>query len=122
MKLLVAENCYLQTNEFHEQYKNRVGFFIKDTLNFKIVRNYNLNLNGCEKIWVKIDINGTEKVFAVTYRHPHPQIKDFLMCFESSIAMLIEHKVDYYICGDINIDLLQSEMLMLKIMQTQYSA
>jgi len=23
--------------------------------------------------------------------------------------MLIEHKVDYYICGDINIDLLQSE-------------
>jgi len=45
------------------------------------------------------------------------------MCFELPIEMSIEHKVDYYICGDINIDLLQvKQMLMLKVMQTHYSA
>jgi len=28
MKLLDAENCYLQTNEFHDQYKNNNDFFL----------------------------------------------------------------------------------------------
>jgi len=43
-----------------------VGFFIKDSLTYKVFEDYNLNLNGCEEI--KIAVNGSEKVFAVIYR------------------------------------------------------
>jgi len=58
---------------------------------------------------VEIAINGSEKVFAVIYRHPHTTVRDVNAEFESSLEMLTDNKESYYICGDFNIDLLQTE-------------
>ena len=63
---------------------------------------------GCEEIWVKIRLNNTEKVFSVLYRHPNSKLSDF-QSFEKAIEILNKQKLIYYLCGDFNIDLLQSD-------------
>jgi len=66
-KLQTKFNSYLLRYSFVQYDSNTnaggVGLFIKDTLNFAIVENYQLNCNGYEQIWVKIKLNNTEKVF-----------------------------------------------------------
>jgi len=73
-KLQTKFNTYLPGYSFiqndYETNAGGVGLLIKDTLNFTVIENYKLNCSGCEKIWIKININGTEKVFSVIYRHP----------------------------------------------------
>ena len=84
--------------------------FIKDTINYKPVNSFNLKLEGCEELWVKINSNNTEKLFAVLYRHPGSNISEYHSSFEISLESLNQHKLQYYNCGDINIDLLQCEL------------
>ena len=42
-----------------------VGTFVKATLSYKTTTEYQLNIMECEEIWVKIQLNNTEKVFSV---------------------------------------------------------
>ena len=83
--------------------------FIKDTLSYKITTEYQLNMMECEEIWVKIRLNNTEKVFSVLYGHPNSKLSDFQSSFEKAIEILNKQKLNYYLCGDFNIDLLQSD-------------
>ena len=86
-----------------------VGMFIKDTLSYKTATEYQLNIMGCEEIWVKIRFNNTEKVFSLLYRHPNSKLSDFQSFFEKTIEILNTQKLIYYLCGDFDIDLLQSD-------------
>ena len=54
-----------------------VGMFIKDTLSYKTTTEYQINIIGCEEIWVKIHLNNTEKVFNVLYRYPNSKLFNF---------------------------------------------
>ena len=51
-----------------------VEMLIKYTLSYKTTTEYQLNIMGCEEIWVKIQLNNTEKVFSVLYRHPNSKL------------------------------------------------
>ena len=62
-----------------------VGMFIKDTINYKAVNSFNLKVEGCEELWVKINSNKTEKLFAVLYRHPGSNISEHYSSFETSL-------------------------------------
>ena len=79
-----------------------VGMFTKDTLNYKTTTEYQLNIMGYEEIWVKIQLNNTEKVFSVLYRHPNLKLSDFQSSFEKTIGILNKQKLIYYLCGDFN--------------------
>ena len=72
-----------------------VGMFIKDTLSYKTTIEYQLNIMGCEEIWVKIQLNNTEKVFSVLYRHPNSKLSDFQSSFEKAIENLNKQKLIY---------------------------
>jgi len=54
-----------------------VGLFVKETLNIKTLNDYNLNVNDCEEIWVKVQLNNSEKIFSVIYKHPGSSFKRF---------------------------------------------
>ena len=84
-----------------------VGLFIKDSFNYKTVNDYHLKIRSCEEIWVKISLNSSDKIFGVIYRHPVQCLTDFQSSFEPTVEKLINQKLEYYICGDITIDLLQ---------------
>ena len=65
-----------------------VGMLIKDTLSYKTTTEYQLNIMGCEEIWVKIQSNNMKKVFSVLYRHPNSNLFDFQSSFEKAIEIL----------------------------------
>ena len=96
-----------------------VRIFIKDTLSYKTTTEYQLNTMGFEEIWLKIQSNRTEKVFNVLYRHSNAKLSDFQSSFEKAIEILNKQKLIYYLCGDFNIDLLQSDT---KTMIKNYSS
>ena len=58
---------------------------------------------------MKIQLNNAEKVFSVLYRHPNSKLSDFQSSFEKAIENLNKQKLIYYLCGDLNIDLLKSD-------------
>ena len=95
-----------------------VRMFIKDTLSYKTTTKYQLNIIGCEEIWVKIQLNNKEKVFSGLYRHPNSKLSDFQSFFEKTIKILNKQKLIYYLCEDFNIDLLQRDT---KTMVKNYS-
>ena len=49
------------------------------------------------------------KSVSVLYRHPNSKLSDFQSSFEKAIENLNKQKLIYYLCGDFNIDLLQSD-------------
>ena len=64
---------------------------------------------GIGTFLVKIQLNNTEKVFSVLYRYPNSKLSDFQSSFKKAIENLNKQKLIYYLCGDFNIDLLQSD-------------
>ena len=71
------------------------------------MNDYGLKIRSCEEIWVKISLNSSDKIFGIIYRHPVQCLTDFQSSFEPTVEKLINQKLEYYICGDITIDLLQ---------------
>ena len=69
--------------------------FIKDTLSYKTTTEYQLNIIGCEEIWVKIQLNNTEKVFSVLYRNPNLKLSDFQSSFKKAIEILNRNQLIY---------------------------
>jgi len=71
-KLKSKFNTYLKGYSFVQNNYNtnagEVGFFVKDTLDFKNTNDFNINVIDCEEIWVQIKFKNTEKTFAVLYK------------------------------------------------------
>ena len=88
----------------------RVGMFVKNFLNFEVTHSYDLNLDGCEEIWVNVKISKGEKMFGTIYRHQGHNIAQFQTLLETTLKALNKDKRTYYMCGDININLLQNDV------------
>ena len=41
--------------------------FIKNSINYTVTDEYNLNYFDCEEMWIKINMNHSTKVFSVFY-------------------------------------------------------
>ena len=86
-----------------------VGMFIKENVAYSIDHTFDLNEKDCEEIWTKVKIDKSEKIIGVIYRQPSYRISNFQESLEHTLENLNEQKVSYFICGDINIDLLKSD-------------
>ena len=111
-KLKLNFSTHLEGHNFIQENSNTnaggVEMFIKDTINYNVVHHFDLTVDGCKEIWVKINLNNIEKIIGVVYRHPNSHVSDFHKSLETTLKKLNELKSKYFIYGDINIDLLQS--------------
>ena len=49
-----------------------VGLYIKQCINFDLITKPNLNIEGCEDIWIDVKIDNNKKVVVgAIYRHPN---------------------------------------------------
>ena len=80
-------------------------------------------MNNCEDIWIEITLQNNKKFFVGTiYRHPNNKINPFLNKLETTIDKLNRNESIFYICGDINIDLLKcTHFDVLNYINTLYS-
>ena len=85
-----------------------VGLFIKNLINYNIFNQIQLNSVDCENLWVELEMGHNERqVVGVIYRHSNTDIFRFQENLENLLRELNNKKLNYHICGDINIDLLQ---------------
>jgi len=85
-----------------------MGLFVDSQYTYSIVNTYNLDLNGCEKLWIEINLSCKVKyIVGVIYGQPNSNINEFQLCFERVLKKLNQNSATYYILDDINIDLLK---------------
>ena len=87
-----------------------VGFYIKDTLDFNICKNYSSFIPKIfECLSIEICLNGKKTIFSSIYRSPsssHNELQAFLDHFDSHLFNLASNNITAYICLDSNINLL----------------
>ena len=65
-------------------------------------------MNACEDLWIEITLTNKQTLIVGTiYRHLNYNIKSFLNSTESTVDKLQRKNLNYFLCGDINIDLLK---------------
>ena len=88
-----------------------VGMYIHKTIDFKVRSDLNLNIEGCECLWIEILNMYDEKnpIVGVVYRHPHSSFVDFHEAMSQQLEKVSNEKRKLIIMGDINIDLIKYE-------------
>ena len=86
-----------------------VGLYIKDYVNFTVMNDITINISVTENLCIKIKIK-KHKIISVVYRHAlnsTTHITKFNKKLNQITLILNLQKSEFYIAGDINVDLLQ---------------
>ena len=85
-----------------------MGCYVKNNQYTEFNQYLDSNLTNCENLWLKIAMkNNKEIILGVLYRHSRADINDFQEKLGENFCKLNNLKLKYYICGNINIDLLR---------------
>ena len=77
------------------------------SLRFEIMHSLNLHLEGCEDLWIKlIDYN---TIIGSIYRHPKNNTNSFIETLSQKLSVV--KNCCFYILGDMNINLLGSDLV-----------
>ena len=90
-----------------------VGLYIKDSLTFTLKEELDLNINLVENIWIQIKTFDNKKPITIRVVYPHPlyiaeQLESFSKAMEELFSKLSSNYKEFYIIGDLNIDLLKA--------------
>ena len=82
--------------------------YVKNDLKFK--KEQTFDLYGCESLWLTIQQPNTQKFLTITtiYRQPSEAIDKFVNDFSNCLGKLTSEKRTFYILGDININISES--------------
>ena len=105
--LLYSLNKYSFYNNPGANNAGGAGLFIRNNINFKIINNYNLNLQNCEETWAEITFSGRKPITICSlYRHPEHKFTDFQNSLLKTTELLIRQNKQFIIGGDVNINFL----------------
>lgn len=88
-----------------------VAIYVKSTIQFAVRREFRLKHEGCESLFIEIDISdkyilGSHKtvIIGCIYRHPKPNAQSFLEKLSDLLDQYSQKDVPILIMGDINYD------------------
>ena len=91
-----------------------VGLFVSDKLKYSLRNDISLQVKNCEDVWIEISIDSqSEKakshniIIGVIYRHPGHKYDIFSDKLCNLLDVFNKSGQNYYICGDLNINLLK---------------
>ena len=80
-----------------------VAFFIKDFIHFNTLRDFHLDVNNCEDLWIEVHESNIKSIVGIIYRHPErTDIPNFQKKFTETVFKLNKTKKKYFILGDFN--------------------
>ena len=88
-----------------------VAIYVSSKFQFTIDHELNLNVNGCEDIWLNVCLgNNTEKKITIgaVYRHPNTStrnIEEISQALSNVMNKITMRKDVFYLLGDLNIDI-----------------
>ena len=67
-----------------------VAIYISSKYKFELVQSYNMNLNGCEDLWLEVTVptNQTSFIIGAVYRYPSSEIETFCEAIVDTINLL----------------------------------
>ena len=85
----------------------KVGAYVSNNLEFSENETLNLDIEGCEDLWleVKLQRQRPKHIFAVVYRHPCNNKNTFFESMDKKLQTLNRKSTKALLMGDINIDL-----------------
>ena len=87
--------------------KGGSGIFVKHSLEYTLREDLLLNVDYCEDVWLEITVKNTKFIVASIYRHPCYNYTAYQAAFINSIEVINRRKLNHYIFGDINLNLLR---------------
>ena len=88
-----------------------VGLYIKSGFDYKMRDDLKLKCDRTENIWIQTKLNGKKSIVAVIYRHPKQNFQTFQNALINTIEKVDLERTAFYICGDININLLKFDII-----------
>jgi len=90
-----------------------VGVFVKSSISYHVNSELHFSMVDCENLWLEIEIPKFDKskrnnksIIGIIYKHPHCNLDNFMNKFGETSAKINKTK-QFYIAGDINIELLK---------------
>ena len=98
-------NLYTILRFFHHDSPSNageVGIYVKQNLNYRLRADISLNVPKCEDIWIKVLTYHGSTIFAVMYRHPKTDFKNFQNSLCNILMNRENKKKKYVVSGYIN--------------------
>jgi len=89
-----------------------VGIYINNSLSYQLRNDVPTTFGNSESIWIEVCICNKMCVIGVIYRHPNIDIQSFTHNLSETLHYLSNSKLLFLICGDININLLQQDIVL----------
>ena len=84
-----------------------VGLYVRETLKFQLRDDLLLHLQDCEDLWLEIESKETNFIIAVIYRNSKQKLSLFNDRLCETLSLLENNKVNYIVCSDTNLNLLE---------------
>ena len=84
-----------------------VGLYVHDSFTHKLRDDLELNINGCEDIWIEM-LCDKNLICGVVYRHPNSDLLSFKEALLDKLEQISNENKHLIVIGDINIDLIKS--------------
>ena len=86
-----------------------VGIYARNDIRVKCNDYFDLNLEGCEDLWIDVELNRSKNhcLFEVIYRYPNSKVKNFLQELNTKSSLITQKNKKCIIMGDININLIE---------------
>lgn len=85
-----------------------VGCYLNKNIVYKIRNDIDFKTDYCETLWVELQNEIYQNiVIGIIYRHPNNNFIEFQDNLEANLIKLQNENKTYYICGDLNINLLK---------------
>ena len=83
-----------------------VGRYLKDTLKYSLRNSLSLNVPHCEDLWLEVHCKNSNFILGVIYLHPNQNFSSFQDTLHNQLYDFESNKLNYVVCGDININTL----------------
>ena len=85
--------------------------YIKNSIKFERPGKYNLEVSGCENIWIDVKLNNNKNlVIGTVYRHPKQNPSFFIEKFSEILHLLNVNNTTCFVLGYMNININKSKM------------
>ena len=86
-----------------------VGIYVRNDIRVKRNDYFNLNLEGCEDLWIDVELNCAKShyLYGVICRHPNSNVNNFLQELNTKLSLITQKNKKCIIMGDINMNVIE---------------
>ena len=86
-----------------------VGMHASSNINYNLTKFFEIENDGCENIWIKVQNESNLSLVGAIYRHPNSNTNEFTKSLDLSLSKINQPQAKCVILGDINIAVMDNK-------------